>query len=912
MKFIVTAALLIASAPAFAEKSAPVQGKLDNGLKYTVLPLHAEKGRLEIRMRVNVGSVDENDDQAGAAHMIGRLVFRGTRSHPNGLMPYLHEQKWARGKNYSAVATYDDTAYTMVPPATSGLSQSLDALSQMLFGAKLTQADLDDERKIVLEERHQSLGAGAAINEQRTASVRVDSRYARHPVTGSEESISGISSAQLQQFYQTWYVPNNMNLLIVGDVKPDAAKAEIQRYFGGYEFQDLPKRDYLEPKLADRLQIDHLQDPHGNISRVAYILRFDESKSRGTAETARFERLVDRLTLSALLRRLHNQAESLSKGVSSITARKSDIGRNTTALGIFATVEANAHQSGLKQILTEIERLKHFPITEEELAKHKAALSVQIEKAKRHDGDRDFAAWVEVMAKTVLTDKPFLTQPELAARAEPLLKKITAAEINDRLQAWLGASDRIVQYQPSGQTKVSPMSGKTVAALQEEIASLQIAEPQKEKEIMPMSLEALESKGTIVREQHFAAQNVTYWTLSNGDKVVWLKSDKAKNKTYFQSLSSAGFKAEGLSAWQSQLASQLIAQNAPLDWEIEQLNRWKEQHKINLSIKQNAAKLRFEGVVENTGLADLLRLFYAYQAETAVKSGLGETKENIAQMLDLQNEKNDENERIGAIAKLRYNLEGIDDTLPNPEALAKLTEKDLNGQWAKMVKAPTTYFFVNNLSEEEMKPLLTRFLADLPRDKRLNSTQILPVGGKAESRMELNSETKADIRIWTFMPYRWQGRDAVSVSLLRNIAVNKLKQTLRDEQLGVYGLRFESMLNPNTQRLESELAFTANPTDVDKLVERVRAVLTDLPDRISEEDVKAAGNQFVAAEKERLNDPKTWLARLILSENQFGTSQYLSEMQHLSDAITLENLKIMAANLYNAESEKIFIALPKK
>ena len=228
MRFaLTTLALLIASNFAVAEKSAPVQGQLDNGLKYTILPLHDEKGHIEIRMRVNAGSVDENDDQAGVAHMVERLVFRGTNAHPNGLMPYLHEQKWVRGKNYNAVTTSDSTTYMMTPPNTAGLSKSFDALSQMLFGAKLTQADLDDERKIILEEWRQGLSVGATMNEQRTASIRANSRYARHRVIGTEQSINSMPATQLQQFYQTWYAPNNMNLLVVGDVDPSKKSTAI-------------------------------------------------------------------------------------------------------------------------------------------------------------------------------------------------------------------------------------------------------------------------------------------------------------------------------------------------------------------------------------------------------------------------------------------------------------------------------------------------------------------------------------------------------------------------------------------------------------------------------------------------------------------------------------------------------------
>src|SRR3712207_25280 len=105
MKTIVSLLALLVTGASYAEISQPISGKLENGLSYTLLPLHSEKGHLEIRMKVNAGSVDETDEQTGVAHMVEHLVFRGTNAHPNGLMPYLHEQKWVRAKNYNAVTT---------------------------------------------------------------------------------------------------------------------------------------------------------------------------------------------------------------------------------------------------------------------------------------------------------------------------------------------------------------------------------------------------------------------------------------------------------------------------------------------------------------------------------------------------------------------------------------------------------------------------------------------------------------------------------------------------------------------------------------------------------------------------------------------------------------------------------------
>lgn len=899
------------SAFSLAEKSNPIQGKLDNGLRYTILPLHSEKDHLEIRMKVYAGAVDETDDQVGVAHMVEHLVFRATEQYPNGLMPYLHEQKWVRGRNYNAVTTYDNTTYLLTPPKTANLEKSLEVLSQMLFHAKLTQADLDDERKIIMEEWRQGQGVGATMNQQRSAAIRADSRYIRSPVIGTPESIANMPATQLQQYYQAWYAPNNMQLLIVGDTKPEEAKILIKKYFGSVNEKSVPKRDYLDPKLSDRVLINKIQDPRSGVSQIAYVFRLNDTQTRSQDEQGRFERLVDRLALATLQQRLRNQSRALPKGVSNILPRKSDIGPNTIAIGLFASVEEKGHLKGLSQLLQEIERIKKFPITAEELEQQKQPIKAQIESAKKHSEDRDFTQWMQRMVDTVFVDKPYLTQLEIAMLTQPLLEKITVEDINNRILKWFSAKDRIINYQPPRTTQLA-LTQNDVEKVEAEVRRLEIIAPQKEQEIEPMSLNSLSGKGKIVSEQQFPEQSVTQFTLSNGDKVIWLKSAIAKEKSYFEAQSSAGFKAEGLGVWQSQIASQLIAQNAPLDWEIEQLKRWKELNKVNLSIKQTDTKLIFNGTVDNARFGDLLRLFYAYQRETGVKEGLDETKEMIARTIDLQNEKNRENERLKALSQLRFNTESVNEDLPDKASLEALTEKDLNAQWENMVAVPTIYFVLNNLEKAEMVRLIERYLADLPRNKRLNSTKILPIEGQGVIRFAMNPEPKDDVKMWSFMPYKWQGKDAVLVSLLKQIATNKLKLSLRDQHLGVYSLRFESTLNPETQRVESELNFTANPEKTDQLIAQAEVVLTELANQITIEEIKSAKAQFLNAERERLKDPHTWFNRLILSENQFGTPQYLTDMQYLTDEISLEKVKAMAKNVYNPANKKIFITTPIK
>lgn len=897
---------LIFSQISAAEVSQPLSAHLENGLRYTLVPLHQEKGRIEIRLKVNAGSVDENDDQAGVAHMLEHLVFRATAQYPNGIMPHLHQQKWVRGRNYNAVTTYDSTTYMMTPPANAGLSESLSALSQMLFYAQLTAQDLESERQIIREEWRAGQSVGRRMDRQRTESVRVDSRYARHPVIGTQQSIDSMPVHQLQQFYQQWYVPNNMQLLIVGDIEMEQAKSLIQHYFGSQPAKNLPKRDYYEPTLSAKLRTKQLQDAQSGVSQIAYIFRFNEQSQRQQTEQARYQRLVDRLALMAVTQRLRNQAEQLPKGVNSLVIRKADIGKNTVALGFFAGVEPTSHQIGLSQLLQEMERLKRFPITQAELEREKQKIQAQIDHAKQHNNDRDFSGWVETMLATVLSDKPYLTQPEIAKRSEPLLHKITAAEINLHIQQWLQAADQIVQYQAPRLTQIAPITPKQVLALQQAVTKMAISEPLAEKIIEPMSLAKPHSSGQIVKQQDYPAQQVSYFWLSNGDKVVWLKSPLAKQRSYVEIRSAAGFAAQGLDLWKSQLASQLISQNAPLDWEIEQLNQWKNQHKVNLSLNHKADELIFSGQVENTKLAELWRLYSAYQQEIKVKAGLDEAKEQLQRQLAAQ--QNPAQQRAQALSQLRYGQSAS--TLPTAAQLEPLTGADLDQQWQKMVESPVTYYVVNNMTEAEFKPLIGDYLAAIPRASTIAHQPTLPLAGNHRQAFAFHLAPKDQVQIWWFTPEKWQGNKAVMVSLLAQIAQQKLKQRLRDEQLGLYSLRFESKLNPDSHRIETELEFSSDPKLTESLIQQAVTILQNLANSLTEEELKQAKAYFLQSEKERQKQPLIWLQRLILSDKQFNSPQYLSELNQLTEKIDFPNMQSMAKKLYSGNNQVIFITTP--
>lgn len=889
----------------------PIQGKLANGFNYILLPYAQDKGRIEIRLKVKAGAIDQSDEQNAVAHMLEHMVFRASKDYPQGVMNVMHQQGWQRGINYNAVTTAETTTYMLLPPTHQNIDDSFHFLSQMLFYAKLDKADLDKERLIVLEEWRSKQGVAARMNLQRTASVRVDSRYARGSVLGSQQDIQQLKIAQLRQFYQQWYVPNNMTLLVIGDINPEQITQKITQYFTALPAKSLPVRTYYDPQLSNQLRIHKLQDPQSGVSQIAFIWRFDEKSSRGNSSSARYSRLVDRLTLALLNQRLRQQQKDLASGVNSLVVRKSEIGQNVVALGLFAGVKQQSHQQGLAQILQEIERLKRYPFSQQELDQQKALIQQQIDFAKQNNKPRDFAQWTQAMVNTLLSDKDYLPQVAIANLTEPMLQQISLAEVQHRLTQWINASDRIIQYQLPYQTSGFTLTVTEFNNLLHQIEQMEVAPPQAPQQFEQVTMPPIKQTGSILNQKNFPQQKVIHWSLSNGDKVVWLQSPLAQDKTYFQAKSSAGFTAKPLHYWQSQIASQLVAQTAPFDWQMEQFDQWKKRHKVNLSFEQTSNELRFSGQADNQNLDQLFSLFYAIEQQTQIKpENIEEIKQDLEQQLQRQINHPTQQKLMEQIEKLKYGKKITTESLKQQlEQLDQLDEQQLNQQWRLISQAPTTYYIVNNLTVAEMQTLVSHYLASIERGEKLSPQAPLTTNGQQTMQLNLGNQAKQDIYIWWFNDYPWQGKDAMLVSLLQHIASQKLKLSLRDQQLGIYSLTFKTSLNPQNQRIESELKFTASPENSKQLIAQAKQIYQQLAILIDQQDVQQVKELFVQQEQARLARVTTWLNRLILSEEQYGDPGYLTEMQNLADFITLENLTKVAKQLNN-DNVKVLMVTP--
>ncbi len=882
-----------------------LRGQLTNGLEYRLVRDTSQAGRLDLRLTVRAGSVDEDDDQVGVAHMLEHLTFRSRASQATDLRAQMTELGWVQGRNFNAMTSYDRTQYLLSPVAGSTQAPlALEKLAQLVFAGDYTALDLERERPIVIEEWRGGLGVAQRMNDQRAATQRVGSRYPEHRTIGNEAAIRTASLSALQRFQQRWYVPNNMILSVVGDFDPQQLEQQISQAFGGPAAQEMPERDHRELPLDGQLKIFRLQDPQTGSNQVSLLFRLHEPDSRGSTAEASRERLIDRMTLAALLTQLRLQP--LQPGVRSLTAQKTLIGEQSSVLGVAAGVEDAHHDAALKHVLTELERLRQHGLTAQDLDREKTKLRQLADGMLAKDESRTFEQWVTSLNDSAVQNRTVVAPHQIAQRTLRALDSIDLAAINARLKRWLDSPDQVLQFTAPGNSVVRLPTVSEVQQLRASIAHTSLVAPTTAAPVAPPSITftppTAGQPGTVVGKRAFAAEHIEHWKLSNGDRLVWLRRNAEDGKWRLQAESAAGFNRSDVPAWRLQMAAQLGNDSGD-----EGLTAWRKTHNATFNLEHSATRLQLSGTSQPS-LAALTTLMQSYrqsQMGAVINDALfSEARDDLLSRVST---------RPDAIAATRREVRyGVDTwQSPDQQALEPLQTSTLTEDWQQLVNAPVTFYLMADIEPAQLETLVREQLANIPRGAAQPTHPALQLPGQRRADIAVALEPRVVLEASSFSEHPWSPEAAARVAALRELANQQLKQRLRGEASGVYRLRFDSELNPDTQRIESQLSFTCDPQRADELWALAQQTLAQLGDSVDAKWVTSARNELHRQEQKRRADPATQWRRLLLSERQWQDPRYLSSQARLPEGLRIESLKPLAGQLFPVANQVLLRVLPK-
>lgn len=403
------------------------RGQLRNGLRYLILPNKVPPNRFEAHMEVHAGSIDEEDDEQGIAHMIEHVAFLGSKKR---------EKLLGTGARSNAYTDFHHTVFhihspTLTKESDDLLPSVLDALNEIAFHPKFLASRVEKERKAILSELQMMNTIEYRVDCQLLQHLHSENKLSKRFPIGLEEQIKTWDAEKIRKFHERWYFPANATLYIVGDIDniprtvhqieavfgqtgtkdvsaaapapaPSAFGAmanflvpKLAAGLGGSFSHDVSASALEQPKLVKRERhavrppVQHNWSNSANIENIKTPQIFqhellqnfsinmfckipvDKVETYGNLRNV----LMKRIFLSALHFRINTRYKSSNPPFTSIELDHSDSGREgCTVTTLTVNAEPQNWQSAIGVAVHEVRRLKEFGVTKGELTRYMDAL----------------------------------------------------------------------------------------------------------------------------------------------------------------------------------------------------------------------------------------------------------------------------------------------------------------------------------------------------------------------------------------------------------------------------------------------------------------------------------------------------------------------------------------------------------
>ena len=337
--------------------------KLDNGHNVVIQEVH-DNPIVIIDTWIKTGSINETDENNGVAHFLEHLFFKGTSKHPAKEFDQILESK---GAITNAATSKDFTHYYILIPS-QYFELALDLHSDMLLNPLIPRRELEKERKVVIEE--------ISKNNDRPTTVlyrnMVKGFYKVHPykreVIGTKEVIETISREQILDFYNTWYTPQNMTTVVIGDVNTQKALDLIKIKFNK-PVDITEKKTVLKYKL-DKKPSSQIETKEEMKVETGYILIGFKGCHPITNKDSYVLDVLATILGDGKSSRLYKSIKEQKQLVHTISASHSSM-RDDSIFYVSANYITEDIERLKDAIFTEIEKLQKNEITNEEIQKAK-------------------------------------------------------------------------------------------------------------------------------------------------------------------------------------------------------------------------------------------------------------------------------------------------------------------------------------------------------------------------------------------------------------------------------------------------------------------------------------------------------------------------------------------------------------
>ncbi|MEA3285761.1 MAG: insulinase family protein [Candidatus Marinimicrobia bacterium] len=887
-----------------------VSGKLENGLEYFIKVNPKPENRAELRLVINAGSILEDEDQRGLAHLLEHLCFNGTEDFPKqDLVNYLESIGMRFGPDLNAYTSFDETVYMLQVPTDSAsqLDKGLQILENWAHKVTLEDEEIDKERGVVLEEWRLGQGAGQRMFDKQLPIMFKGSQYAERLPIGSMDVVQNASYETIRRFYKEWYRPDLMAVVAVGDFDPLAMEARIKSLFGA-----IPKRDETRERKAHAVP-GHQEtlfalasDPEATRSSLNVLFKHPAHINRTAGEYR--SGIVERLYHEMLNARFSEISQTADSPFLYAYSAKWGWARTAEMVALGAGVVDGGLVQGLEAVLVEGERVRRYGFTETELIRAKKEILKGMEKLYQERDKQESRGYASELIRHFLQEEATPGIEYEFKLYQETVPGIQLTEVNALAQKLITDENRVVMASSPEKEGLALPSETELAAVFEKIATLNI-DPYVDNVSTDPLIPELPQAGTVIAEKVYEDIDTHELTLSNGVKVVLKSTDFKNDEILFQAYSPGGysvFSDEDLIT--GKMAARIIDYSGLGTFSMVDLQKMLAGKQVSTTPYIQAL---YEGLSGSASPADLEILFQLIYLQFTASRQDSEAFASLMTQFRSQLENKSLSPESAYGDTLKVTLNGHHPRR-KPMTVAMLDQIDLtkaqqlyNDRFADA--GDFTFFFVGNFNQEQITPLILQYLGSLPvmnRNEKWVDENVVTPQGKITRDVKRGVEPKSTTRIVFSGDFDYTRQNRYDMYSMMQVLRIRLREVLREDMGGVYGVGvWASMSKEPTAEYSLNVTFGCAPDRVHELTDAVmieiKKIMTEAPDQTNVDKVKESQRR----EREiNIQKNRYWLNSLAVYYREGRDLENFMKFSELIEGFDAEDAQAAAAKYFDLDN----------
>lgn len=770
-------------------------GKLENGLTYYVRHNALPENRVHFYIAQKVGAVQEEDNQRGLAHFLEHMCFNGTKHFPGDrLVKYCESIGVKFGQNLNAYTSTDETVYNIdgVPVSDSNIDSCLYILHDWANALLLETDDIDKERGVIHEEWRQRTTGIMRILDRQLPNMYPGSRYGYRLPIGTMEVIDNFDPQVLRDYYHKWYHTQNQAIIVVGDVDADEMVERIKRIFSPIKAQENPAPYEFYP-VPDNEEAIYIIDKDKEVAQAMMQLSFKHDplpmELRGTQMEIAIN-YINSIVCKVVNARLNELALKADCPFTQagVSYGAYWVSKTKDALNVSIMPKSGKDVEAFQVVMQELERASRFGFTGTEVFRAKEEFISSLETLYNNRDKQKHNFYTQQYVRHFLEGNAI---PDLETEFQIyklFAQQLPAEAMSQTFQQYVASTDKnfvVFAAYPEKEGQDVP----TVEQFKNAVAAAKAAKLEayvdnvKNEPLVP----ELPAKGKIVKESK-ADFGYTCWTLSNGARVFFKKTDFNESQIL---LSAQSFGGKG---WFNdkdvvnfELMDQVINSTGLGNFTSNELQKKLAGKQVSLRIGTGNATESLSGSSTPKDLRTLFELIYlrfqapAHDVDTynTIIAGLRTQLENV--------EKLPEAAFSDSLTKTVYG----DHPRANRIKLAELDKADyetIKRLYTERYNAggDFDFYFTGNLDVDSLRLFAEQYIAPLKAVKKREGYnkkfEMEPLKGVRNNHFVRKMETPQAtfIQLWTG-DLKYTVKNAAVVKALGSILTERYLKSIRED-----------------------------------------------------------------------------------------------------------------------------------